>query len=69
MTLCKKVLPRLRRLDFRQTVRRSAIEDVATLLAGARPDIDDPVGASDHVELMLDDKQRVSRSLEPVKRP
>jgi len=69
MALCKKVLPRLRSFDLRQTAQRSAIEDMATLLARAWPDIYDPVGASDHVELMFDDEQRVSRNLEPVERP
>ena len=49
--------------------RRTAVEHVATLLACARPDIDNPVGVTDHVELMLDNEQRIARGFQPVERP
>ena len=38
------------------------------MLAGGGADVDDPVGAADHVELVLDDEQRVARRLQPVER-
>ena len=38
------------------------------MLAGAGPDVDDPVGVADHVQLVLDDEQRVAGRLQPVER-
>ena len=39
------------------------------MLAGAGTDIDDPVRVPHDIEFVLDDKQRISRGLEPVQRP
>ena len=39
------------------------------MLAGAGPDIDDPVGMPDHVELVLDHKQRIAGCFQAVERP
>ena len=38
------------------------------MLAGRRADVDDPVGVADHVELVLDDEQRVALRLQPIER-
>jgi hypothetical protein len=64
-----QILSRLRGFDLRQAVQRTAIENFATLLAGTGPHIHDPVGAADHVEFMLDDKERIARRLETIERP
>ncbi len=56
------------RLDRLEPVGRTAVEHVAALLARGRPDVDDPVGVADHVELVLDDEQRIAGGLQPVER-
>ncbi|OPZ52197.1 MAG: hypothetical protein BWY91_02414 [bacterium ADurb.BinA028] len=38
------------------------------MLARRRSDVDDPVGATDDVQIVLDDKERVARSLEAIER-
>jgi hypothetical protein len=38
------------------------------VLARRRSDVDDPVGATDDVQIVLDDKERVARSLEAIER-
>ena len=43
---------------------RAAVEDLAAVLAGGRADVDDPVGVADHVELVLDDEERVAGRLQ-----
>ena len=42
--------------------------DFAAVLAGGGADVDDPVGVADHVDLVLDDEQRIAGGLEPVQR-
>ncbi len=42
---------------------------MAALLAGLRPDVDDPVGVADHVERVFDHEQRIAGRLEPRQRP
>ncbi len=37
----------------------AAVHDVAAVLAGARADVDDPVGVRDGVLVVLDDDQRI----------
>jgi hypothetical protein len=58
-----------RRIDLQQASRCSAIENAPAVFAGSRPDVDDPIGVPDDVELVLDDEQRVAGSNEPVERP
>ena len=61
--------PGLRCVDLRQPCRRTAVEHLAAVLAGGRTDIDDPVGVADHVQLVLDDEQRIAGRLQPVEAP
>jgi hypothetical protein len=58
-----------RLLDRLQAVDGPAVQHVAAALAGARADVDDPAGAADHVEVVLDDEQRVARRRELVQHP
>ena len=43
-------------------------DDLAAVLAGARADVDDPVGGADGVLVVLDDDQGVAEVLEPDQR-
>ena len=43
-----------------QAGRRAAVEHLAAALAGVRADVDEPVGAAHHVEVVLDDEERVA---------
>ena len=43
-------------------------DDVATVLAGAGPDIDDPVGRAHHVFVVLDDDQRIADVAQALQR-
>ncbi len=43
---------------------RAAVEHETALFAGRRTDIDDPVGAADHIEVVLDHKQRITGALQ-----
>jgi hypothetical protein len=54
--------------DVCKPFQRTAVEYFAALLAGIRPDVYDPVGVSDHIELMLDDKKGISRCFQAIKR-
>ena len=40
--------------------RRPLCDDAAAFDAAARPDVDDPVGATDQVQVVLDDEDRRS---------
>ncbi len=62
----EEVLARDRRLDLLEPLDRAGVEDLTALLAGARADVDDPVGATHDVEVVLDDEERVARPLERV---
>ena len=68
-TFAEQVAPRLRHGHLGEPFRRTAVEDLPAVLAGFRADVHDPVGAPDHVEIVLDDKERVPRCLELVERP
>src|SRR5688572_7390402 len=59
---------RLRGAHRMQAVGRTAVEDLATVLAGRGTDIDNPVGAADDIELVLDDEQRVALRLQAIER-
>ena len=43
-------------------------DDLAAVLAGARPHVDDPVGDAHHLLVVLDDEHRVAEGLEPLQR-
>ena len=59
----EEVAPRHGVLDLFEPADRSAVQDAATALAGARADVDDPVGAAHDVHVVLDHEQRVARAL------
>ena len=52
-----------RLLVRQQALDRSAVHDLAAVLAGARTDVDDPVGGPDGVLVVLDHDQRVAQVL------
>ena len=56
----EQVMRRVRPRHAAQPGRRPAVEHMAALLASVRPDVDDPVSAPHHVQVVLDDKQRVA---------
>src|SRR5581483_9095084 len=66
--LAEEIRPRARLLHPLQSLRRTAVEDFPSMLAGERPDVDDPVGVTDHIELVLDDEERIARRLQLVER-
>ena len=47
--------------DLRDLLGRAGRDDAAAVFAAFRPEIDDPVGGLDHVEVVLDDEQAVAR--------
>ena len=51
-----------------QVLDRAGVDDLAAVLAGARADVDDPVGDADGVLVVLDDDQGVAEVLEPDQR-
>ena len=44
-------------------------DDVAAVLARARPHVDEPVGAAHHLLVVLDDEDGVAEVAEPLERP
>ena len=48
-----------------QLLDGAGVDDLAAVLAGAGPDVDDPVGGLDGVLVVLDDDQGVAEVLEP----
>ena len=60
----EEVRARHRLLDLLEPVDRPGVEHLSPGLAGARADVDDPVGTAYDVEVVLDDEQRVARALE-----
>ena len=63
-----QVRPGRRLLVGQQALHRAAVHDVAAVLAGARADVDDPVGGADGVLVVLDHDQRVAQVLQPDQR-
>src|SRR6059036_3926145 len=49
--------------------RRAFGDDLTTLIAALRAEVDDPVGRLDDVEMVLDDEHGVARVHEPVQHP
>ena len=47
-------------LDLGDALHQSAVDDVAAMLAGAGPDVDDPVGFPDGLLVVLDHQHRVA---------
>ncbi len=60
-----QVLPGDRVLDLEDPLDRSAVDDVAAVLAGAGPDVDDPVALEDRLLVVLDDDHRVAEVAQP----
>ncbi len=56
-----QVLTGERRLRAQQALERSRVDDVATVLARAGPDVDDVIGDADRVLVVLDDQHRVAQ--------
>ena len=58
--------------DRTRSAGRAGEHHAAAVVAGARPEVDHPVGAADHVEVVLDDDHRqpasTSRSNSPIRR-
>ena len=54
--------------NITQRLRRTTIQNVSAELACIRSHIHDPVGMTNHVEIMLNHKQRVAASLQPIER-
>ena len=48
-----------------QLLDRAGVDDLSAVLAGARTDVDDPVGRHDGLLVVLDDDQGVAEVLEP----
>ena len=46
--------------DFRHVLWRPAATNLSAFLAGVRAEVDDPVGAFDDLEIVLDDDDRVA---------
>jgi len=53
-----------RRLDIGEALDGAAVEHLASPGAGARPDVDDPVGATDDLHVVLDDEHAVAPGAE-----
>src|SRR5256885_9147061 len=51
----------------RNVFRRALSNDLSTLVAGFRAEVDDPVGGFDDLEVVLDDDDRVARVNQPLK--
>ena len=58
--------PRVAVGDLRHLLRRPLGDDPAAVLASLGPQVEDPVGRLDHVEIVLDDDHGVALLLEPV---
>ena len=55
-------------LDLGDPGDRSAVDDLAAVLAGARPDVDHPVALADRLLVVLDDDDRVAEVAQPCQR-
>ena len=51
-----------------QLVERAVRDDLAAVLAGPRPDVDDPVRGPDRLLVVLDDEHRVAQVAQPGER-
>ncbi len=65
LAAAREVLPGHRVGVVVEVLHGAAVHDLAAVLAGPRPDVDDPVGDLDGVLVVLDDDQGVAEVLEP----
>src|SRR5690606_21720854 len=59
-----EVVARERLVILEQRLVRPGMDDAAAVLAGARTDVDEPVGGADRVLVVLDDDERIAQILE-----
>src|SRR6185312_7614632 len=64
----KEMTTRLRCFDLRESRRRTTVENESALLARSGADIDDPVGMTDHIEIVFHDQKRVARRFQSSER-
>src|SRR5687768_9267362 len=55
-----QILRRVAVLDFADLLRRALRDDRAAAFAALGAHVDEPVGALDHVEVVLDDEDRIA---------
>lgn len=67
-TCARQVRPGDRLRVLQQRRHRAAVHDLAAVLAGARTDVDDPVGDPDGVLVVLHHDQRVAQAAQPQQR-
>ena len=64
---CKRT-PGERLTALHDSVRRSLVDDPASIIPGARSQVDDPIGRREEIEMVLDDKHRMSTANESTQR-
>ncbi len=64
----KQIPARMRRFNIREAGGRPTIDHMAAGFAGRGTDIDEPVGAPHHLQIVFDDKQRIARGLQALQR-
>ena len=57
----------MRRIDPRDGFRSAGSDEFSAFVAGLRPEIDDPIGALDHLEIVLDHDDGVAGFDESLK--
>ena len=57
----------MRRLNSRHRFRSACSDELPTFVASLRPEIDDPIGTLDHLEIVLDHDDRVAGFDESLK--
>src|SRR5579863_3533904 len=62
----RQSLPGIRLLHFGHLLRGALGYDSAAVLAALRTKVNDPVGVTDHIQIMLDDDDRVAKVRQPV---
>ena len=67
--LAREELPRDRAPVARHVARRALGDDLAAVLARARPHVDEPVGRAHHLLVVLDHEHGVAEVAEPLERP
>jgi hypothetical protein len=61
-------LPRVRSFRLRHFPRGAFCYDFTAPLATIRPEIDDPIGVLDHIEIVLDHKHGIARYDKTIQR-
>jgi hypothetical protein len=65
-------LPRIRPLRLRYLTRGAFRYNFAASVAAFRPEVNNPIGILDHIEIVLDDEHRIPRfnqSIEHIEQP